>query len=204
MPKLPNFLKDKEKRHKVIVILGTIYGYAWAGIKFIYEIISLAFLYCLSSISTLFTGINKHIYLKSIDDESKKKKNSFIMASFLIVIGLAYLSYSVFLFFVEQKPMHHSIIFAIVVALLSFIELGVAIHGLFNVRKKNDMTALSMKIMSFSLSLFDLVNTQHAIFTAKNVVKTYADALFGTVAGGVTILLRIYLLIRLWVYYREE
>ena len=69
---LIDFVKDKNKRHKIVVVIGTIYGYLWSLIKVIIGIFTGAYFYLLSGLSTFFTGLNRHIYLRSTKKEKIK------------------------------------------------------------------------------------------------------------------------------------
>ena len=69
---LIDFVKDKNKRQRILVLLATIYGYLWSLIKVIIGILSGAYFYLLSGLSTFFTGLNRHIYLRSTKKEKIK------------------------------------------------------------------------------------------------------------------------------------
>ncbi len=117
---LIDFVKDKNKRHKTIVVIGTIYGYLWSLIKMIIGILTGAYFYLLSGLSTFFTGLNRHIYLRSTKKE-KEKIGPLLMGIFFVLIGLFYLFYEMRLFFIEEEIKEYSVIVAIAIAAFSFL-----------------------------------------------------------------------------------
>ena len=190
---LRDFIKDKNKRHKIVVI-GTIYGYLWSLIKVIIGIFTGAYFYLLSGLSTFFTGLNRHIYLRSTKKENDKIA-PLLISSFLVLIGLFYLLYALRLFFIEIEIKEYPIILAIAIAAFSFLELGLSIYEFSINRESKDMSILSFKTMNLALSLFALVNTQNALLMANGTPNQKADGLFGVIAGAIAILLGIGLII---------
>ena len=88
-------------------------------------------------------------------------------------------------------------ILAITIALFSFIELGISIYQLYKSKGKNGLVNTSFRIMNLSISLFSLVNTQSSIFMALNKVNNKANGSFGILVGSITILLGLYLVIKI-------
>ena len=191
---LIDFVKDKNKRHKTLVVLATIYGYLWSFIKMIIGILTGAYFYLLSGLSTFFTGLNRHIYLRSAKKE-KDKIAPILIAVFLILIGLFYLLYAMRLFLIEEEIKEYPIILSITIAAFSFLELALSIYQFSINRKNKDMTVVSFRTMNLALSLFAIVNTQNALLMAQGEPNQLADGLFGVIAGGVAILLGVGLII---------
>lgn len=191
---LKDIVKDKNNRHKLIVIISTIYGYLWSISKMIIGILSGAYFYLFSGFSTFFTGVNRHIYLRSRKKE-KDKIAAILIGAFLVLIGLFYLLYAMRLFFIEEETKEYHIIVAIAVAAFSFLELGLSIYQFSINRKNKDMTVVSFRTMNLALSLFAIVNTQNALLMAQGEPNQLADGIFGVIAGGVAILLGIGLII---------
>ena len=191
---LIDFVKDKNKRHKTLVVLATIYGYLWSLIKTIIGIFTSAYFYLLSGLSTFFTGLNRHIYLRSTKKENDKIA-PLLISSFLVLIGVFYLLYALRFFFIEVEIKEYPIILAIAIAAFSFLELGLSIYEFSINRKSKDMTILSFRTMNLALSLFALVNTQNALLMANGTPNQKADGLFGVIAGAIAILLGIGLIV---------
>ena len=76
------YLKDSTKRHQAIVLLTSLYNYAWRTIKILFGIFTLSFLYSLSGVDTIFVAIAKHIYLKNIGKNSKKVSLLYLLLLF--------------------------------------------------------------------------------------------------------------------------
>ena len=195
------YLKDSTKRHQAIVLLTSLYNYAWGTIKILFGIFTLSFLYSLSGVDTIFVAIAKHIYLKNIGKDSKKV--SLFISTFIVLIGIAYLLLAISLFFLENQIKEYSIIIAITIAFFSFLDLGIAIRQFIKTPKKNSI-ALNFRILNLSLALFAIVNTQNAIFMAKGSPNNIADGTFGVIAGTLTVLAGTFLLIKNLYEYKKR
>lgn len=195
--KMPFFepFKEKEKRHQILVLLGVIYSYSWSIIKIVIGLWMETYFLLLSGISTLFVGMNKHIYMHSRNQSSSSKKTPYLMASFLAVIGLSYLLYSLRFFFSEGNKAH-SIVLAIVIATLSFFEFGYSLYRLVKERKKNDIVSFAFRMMSFATSLFALANTQAEILMALGHQANIENGSFGVAMGSLSILLSVSLFLK--------
>ncbi len=193
---LPKFLNDKGKIQKVILVIGTVYGYSWSFAKIIIGILTGAYLYCLSGLSTFFTGLNRHIYLKS-EGAKRKAVPAYLISFFLFAIGLFFLLYAMRLFFIESEQREYPRILAITIALFSFIEVGLSIYQFANHRKSTDMSVIAFRTMNLALSVFALVNTQNALFMAQGHVNDFANGLFGVIAGAIAMLLGIALITKM-------
>ena len=195
------YLKDSTKRHQAIVLLTSLYNYAWGTIKILFGIFTLSFLYSLSGVDTIFVAIAKHIYLKNIGKDSKKV--SLFISTFIVLIGIAYLLLAISLFFLENQIKEYSIIIAIAIAFFSFLDLGIAIRQFIKTPKKNSI-ALNFRILNLSLALFAIVNTQNAILMAKGSPNNIADGIFGVIAGTLTVLAGTFLLIKNLYEYKKR
>lgn len=195
------YLKDSTKRHQAIVLLTSLYNYAWGTIKILFGIFTLSFLYSLSGVDTIFVAIAKHIYLKNIGKDSKKV--SLFISTFIVLIGIFYLLLAISLFFLKNQIKEYSIIIAIAIAFFSFLDLGIAIRQFIKTPKKNSI-ALNFRILNLSLALFAIVNTQNAILMAKGSPNNIADGTFGVIAGALTVLAGTFLLIKNLYEYKKR
>lgn len=195
------YLKDNTKRHQAIVLLTSLYNYAWGTIKILFGIFTLSFLYSLSGVDTIFVAIAKHIYLKNIGKDSKKV--SLFISTFIVLIGIFYLLLAISLFFLKNQIKEYSIIIAIAIAFFSFLDLGIAIRQFIKTPKKNSIT-LNFRILNLSLALFAIVNTQNAILMAKGSPNNIADGTFGVIAGTLTVLAGTFLLIKNLYEYKKR
>lgn len=195
------YLKNSTKRHQAIVLLTSLYNYAWGTIKILFGIFTLSFLYSLSGVDTIFVAIAKHIYLKNIGKDSKKV--SLFISTFIVLIGIFYLLLAISLFFLKNQIKEYSIIIAIAIAFFSFLDLGIAIRQFIKTPKKNSI-ALNFRILNLSLALFAIVNTQNAILMAKGSPNNIADGTFGVIAGTLTVLAGTFLLIKNLYEYKKR
>lgn len=194
--------KNKEKRHKIFVIIGMIYNYIFGVGKVIFGILILNLLYSLSGINTLLIGVSKNIYIKNLDQKGRIAPT--IISSFIMLIGLLYSLYSIRFFFLEDKINNYPTTFAIAIAAFSFLELILAIKHLFNKKIRVNPLFLAFRSLAFSIALFAIVNTQDALLMATNNPNNMANGILGIIIGIITILLGLNSLIKSVKFYQKN
>ena len=128
-------------------------------------------------------------------NRSFKFRNTLIFL-FVLIAGVVYTIYSARLIIVEEYEMYNfSMKLGILIALVSFIELGVAIYGLIKVTKYGHFYR-DIKIINFITALTALVLTEAAITTFANTgifnVKQN-NGIFGMLVGIFTIIMSIFI-----------
>ncbi len=189
---------DQLIRTKFITFITMIYNFLWSVAKILFGLYQASFLYCLSGIYTLLIGFSKKIFIsnhsktaESINKESK----SVIMGVLILIAGLTFGIYMGRLFFSPQDYFY-SLISSILVALCSFIELGIAIYHLCKIRKKNDILLSSLRLCNLVSAIFALVLTQVAILSATGANDTaYFNGVTGVIAGLSAVGIGIYIII---------
>ena len=124
------------------------------------------------------------------------KFRNFLIFIFVLTAGIVYTVYSTRLIIYEDYNTYNfTINLGILIALVSFIELGVAIYGLIKVKKYGHFYR-DIKIINFITALTALVLTFAAITSFYNAgienIKLY-NGIFGMIVGIFTIIMSIYI-----------
>ncbi len=142
----------------------------------------------------LFAKLECLFGLKKKDHNYKKR--SVIISLILILCGLMYIVYMSRLFFKEEVEVY-SMNIAIFIALVSFVELGIAIKGLFNAYKKIKYF-FQLKCINLCSVITSMVLTSIAIMSfADENPSNHTNALFGIGAGILIIFIAIIILMSL-------
>lgn len=113
----------------------------------------------------------------------------------LILAGIMYAIYMARLIYTNTKVMDYRQLLGISIAVVSFVELGFAIKGLFNAYRKGRFYT-NIKIINLSSAFTALVLTEIAITSFATEADTrIINGIFGVVVGGIIILLGIFILI---------
>lgn len=108
---------------------------------------------------------------------------------YLILAGMTYAIYMGRLVFTNVEVMDYSMFLGINIALISFIEIGIAIKGLFNAYGKGHYYR-NIKIINLCSAFTAIVLTEIAITSfASDVDTRIIDGIFGMSVGGIIILL---------------
>ncbi len=129
------------------------------------------------------------------NNKSFKYRNFFIFI-FVLTAGIVYTIYSARLIIVEDYATYNfSMELGLLIAFVSFIELGFAIHGLIRVKKYGHFYR-DIKIINFITALTALVLTEAAItsFANSNISNTKINnGIFGMIVGIFTIIMAVYI-----------
>jgi len=126
--------------------------------------------------------------------ESFKKYNNLI-GLFLLFAGIQYSIYMGRLIYSDVEVMKYNMILGITVALISFVELGIALIGCFKVTNKGHLFR-NIKLINLCSAFTAIVTTEVAIMSfASEFDSRLLDGLFGLVVGVIIILIAIYIFI---------
>ena len=130
----------------------------------------------------------KHIFL----NEKTTRKDSYIIGTLLIIASLIYGVYNIFL--IGHKSTYDGYI-AILIALVSFIEVGMSLAGVLRTSKSDHMFR-NLKLISLSLALTSIVLTANALisFTNGNDNMTFFNDYLGIVVACIIFFIGIYIL----------
>ncbi len=189
-------LKDSDKRVKVITFITMLYNFFWAIGKILFGVFMRSYLYCISGAYTLLLGFSKKVFVSNhkTTKEINLETKSLIIGILLIISGIAFGIYMGGLY-IWQIDFQYNMIWSITIALCSFVELGISIHNLIKVRKKDDILLLSLRCCNIGSSLFAMVMTQVALLSATGTKNTYMyNATTGVIASILVICLGFFVI----------
>lgn len=123
------------------------------------------------------------------------KQRNVLIAIFLFVSSIFYIGFMCRMFFIERRIKNGGMSYVLLLALISFIELGFAIAGLFNSKVKGHYVR-NIKIINFCTALIAILTTQMAILNmnSDNGVVSIANAYAGIGVGIFIALCAVYIL----------
>jgi len=164
--------------------------------KFIMAFFTSMFFIAAAIVNILVAGSKMQCYLGEKYPEKKSFDYRNKMIGFLLLCaGLEYTIYMARLIFTNTEVMQYSMFLGIMVATVSFIEMGIAIKGCFNSFGKGHYYR-NIKLISFCSALTAIVLTEIALTSFASEVDTRVlNGLFGMSVGVIIILIAIYIFI---------
>lgn len=152
--------------------------------------------FLISGIINLVVCFSKIICLKGINKDYKYiKKYNKLIGLCLIIAGLFYSLYMTRLIFTDIEIFNYNIVLGISIALVSFIELSVAVVGIFRIKEKGNYF-INIKLINISTALTAISLTELALMSfAYNGDSRLIDGLFGIIIGFIIVLIGLYILI---------
>lgn len=99
------------------------------------------------------------------------KQRNLLIAVFLFVSSVFYIGFMCRMFFIERKIKNHGMLFVLLLALISFVELGFSIAGLIRTKDKGHYYR-NIKIINFCVALIAILTTQMSILNMVNKTDT--------------------------------
>lgn len=154
------------------------------------------FFFVAGCVNVLFFLAKLECLLGIMKKGSKYKDKNKITSFFLLVGGIAYIIYMSRLLILDPSEMFkYDIYLGIAIAFVSFVELGVAIFGLFKASGK-ERYYRNIKMINLCSTITALVWTEIAITSFASLVDTTKmDALFGLFAGIFIVIIAVAILI---------
>lgn len=124
------------------------------------------------------------------------QRRNLFTAVFLFLSSLVYIGFMSRMFFIERKIKNRGLLFVLLLACISFLELGFAIAGLFRTRDKGHYFR-NIKIINFCIALIAILTTQTAILNMEAETDTVGiiNAYTGIDVGVFIALCAVYILI---------
>ena len=117
--------------------------------KFVFGIVFKNPMFGVSGVFSVFMCLSKvECYLGAKTSRKTFKSRNNMIAIFLLIASLVYIFYSARLVFMDFSSMSYPDFAAIIIAAVSFIELGIAIYGLAKVKRKGHYFR-NIKIINF-------------------------------------------------------
>lgn len=146
------------------------------------------------NIFVMIAKLECYIGVKEQEDKTFEEHN-FMIGLFLIFAGLQYAIYMGRLLFSDVPTAQYSMFLGIVIACVSFVELGVAIKGCFNSVGKGHYYR-NIKIINLASALTAIVLTEIALMSfAAEGDSRIIDGTFGLAVGAINILLGIFIMV---------
>ena len=146
------------------------------------------------NIFVMIAKLECYIGVKEQEDKTFEEHN-FMIGLFLIFAGLQYAIYMGRLIFSDVPTAQYSMFLGIVIACVSFVELGVAIKGCFNSVGKGHYYR-NIKIINLASALTAIVLTEIALMSfAAEGDSRIIDGTFGLAVGAINILLGIFIMV---------
>ncbi len=175
----------------ISIVLNILMFIGKVTLSFIFNIYFL-----ISGIINLVVCFSKIICLKGINKDNKYiKKYNKLIGLCLMVAGLFYSVYMMRLIFTDIEIFNYNMVLGITIALVSFIELSVAIIGIFRIKEKGNYY-INIKLINISTALTAISLTELALMSfAYQGDSRFIDGLFGVIIGFIILLIGIYILI---------
>ena len=129
-------------------------------------------------------------------DKMTFEKRNFLTALFLFLSSLLYIGFMSRMFFVERKIKDNGMLYVLLLAFISFCELGFAIAGLIRTKNRGHYYR-NIKIVNFCVALIAILTTQMSILNmeSKTGVVSILNAYSGIGVGCFIALAAVYILI---------
>ncbi len=161
------------------------------------SIVSQSFFMFSNALFTGSMGIARYVALRMEGKDHASQLRLYRSVGWILSLaGLAYVTYSIRLFF-GGTPGNYGQIMAIAIAFYTFLEFGVQVADLIRLRKKHDLEAEALRLISFCSILVSFVLTQSALMSSSSQGEhAFTDGLAGVFFGGLVVLVGAGILIR--------
>lgn len=161
-------------------------------VKLVMSIASASFFMFANALFSCGIGLARYVALKMQGKETVGQLRLYRrVCAILSFSGLCYVGYSVRLFFGGSAG-QYSEVMALAIAAYTFVEFGIQIYDLIKLRKKRDLEAEALRLVSLCGILVSFVLTQTAIMSFSETGEhNFSDGLAGIVFGGLVMLVGI-------------
>ena len=151
------------------------------------------FLFCISGMVNGFIFLSKHECFMGIKNTKRRfRERNNRISLFLFVASVIYILYMARLVFFDVKVYDYTLFIGLVIASVSFTEMGVAIYGLIRTKKSGHYYR-DIKIINFCSAMTAIVLTQVAIMSFTNADNANMhNGITGMVVGIVILLLSVF------------
>ena len=161
-------------------------------VKLVMSFASASFFMFANALFSCGIGLARYVALKMQGKETAGQLRLYRwVCAILSFSGLCYAGYSVRLFFGGSAG-QYSEVMALAIAAYTFVEFGIQIYDLIKLRKKRDLEAEALRLVSLCGILVSFVLTQTAIMSFSEPGEhNFSDGLAGVVFGGLVVLVGI-------------
>lgn len=124
------------------------------------------------------------------------RQRNVLIAVFLLLSSLLYIGFMSRMFFIERKVGNNGMVSVLILAFISFCELGLAIAGLFRTKDRGHFYR-NIKLINFCIALIAILTTQISILDMESQTgaANIANAYFGIGVGCFIALCAVYILV---------
>ena len=147
-----------------------------------------------SGVVNILMGVAKLIsYIGLLNNDSDFKKRNFLVSFLVFLSGAEYFIYMLNVYLGNFSLSAYEMPIALLIALVSFIEIGVAIYGLVKIRGRSH-SFKNIKLINFVLALEAMVLTETAILSfTESETFTLSSSLFGLITGIFVMVLSLFM-----------
>ncbi len=123
------------------------------------------------------------------------KQRNILIAFFLFLSSVLYIGFMCRMFFIERHIKSQSMVFVLLLALISFVELGFGIAGLIKTKSKGHYYR-NIKIINFCVAVIAILTTQMSILNMMSItgIVDIANAFTGVGVGAFIAICAVYIL----------
>lgn len=185
---------NKEDRIFKLATISSLSLNLFIGIgKWILAIFS-GVVFFVSGVVNILMGIAKLIsYIGLLNNDSDFKKRNFVVSFLVFLSGAEYFIYMLNVYLGNFSLSAYEMPIALLIALVSFIEIGVAIYGLVKIKGRGH-SFKNIKLINFVLALEAMVLTETAILSfTESETFTLSSSLFGLIIGIFVMVLSLFM-----------
>ena len=196
MKKLINKYRQLKPQPKAAIsaLISVIWNFILAVGKFVLSIFKGIF-FLVSGVINIFFSVAKlecHFGLKNHDKESFKYRNIKV-ATCLLIAAIQYIIYMATLMFEKRLVMQYSDFLAINIALIAFVELAIAIKGMFSISGKGHYYR-DIKLINLCSALTALMWAEVALLSfTTGMENMFVCGLSGVIVGMVIVVIAVYI-----------
>ncbi len=196
-------LSDFKTRNHKLAIVAMIINFGSAAFKIIAAFYISSYFLVVSSFYSLGIGLTLQLFFRGVNQsklvQTKEKKYVILIYMGLLISSIIYSFYMIRLFYIEVTEFNYGMLVSLGIAVVSFVELGIAIRGLVKSYHLRDSLLTARKTVTLTNAMVALVVTQSAIMTfATNDGSSYQmySAISGISVGIMAILISSIMLVR--------
>lgn len=198
---IKGFIKNftYEKRTEYLALYSVLISGVLAIAKFILAYIfkdSGGGFFAISAIVTIFMLISRVVAYNGIKNKENMEIKTFAIFIFLLTTALVYILYMIRLFYFDTMHIDYPKPLGIAITAIAFFELILSIRSLFTVRGRGHFYR-DIKMINLCSAILAIVLAQISLlsFSTESTNANIWDAIAGIVAGGIIIIISIFILI---------
>lgn len=184
-----------EQRTVLHTVIGLCFSTVFACGKFILGLFS-DYNLCIIAVYTIALLLSKLECVLGVKSQKLSfKTRNILLSCFLLLSSIVYIAFMCRMFFIDRKVKEYGLNYVVIVAFISFAELGFAIAGILRTKNKSHFYR-AVKIINFCIGLIAILTTQITIldFCAESGADFF-NACTGVGVGCTIAILAVYILV---------